>query len=892
MQLDRVRNCPQAGMIGEKVYEKLETSLKRAAETITGSTVTQWVAERSAAENPFAAAHPEFLTNEEKNRAQDEITQQLESGTMTLPGPLSDCLAQKLEDVTDGFLEMLGRMEENREVICTALTGGKLYQRIEDAQLSAGDTHNRGRSVMVLVTDVGKLVYKPHDMRGDEWICTLAERFFPEFVGVPRSVAFGEHFGVCEFIDKRRAEGEEEAERFFYALGGLTGFVKLLGSTDLHFNNILCSGTKPYIIDLETVISPISAMQEDYVRSMDSKDYLLRSPGNSLLMPSRIEDMEISVLMNVEEGGIAPIVDGKRVTVRRYLHAYKEGYRAAYNRAVEQRVQIAEFVRSFPQFCVRIVLRATRGYCEVLKKLYHHTAMTSEEGREQSRKTLEKILSDADKTLDPTVIDSEVRQMMRGDVPYFYTYTDSLSLYGDGEELTTDKFGTSAVDHILDTLYAMGKQDELFDLTYIDRAIEQYPEKLDDWKNEYQLTPEGERVILSAASAADEVRRILKEMYELRIPTPNGKPVWGYVGYESQGLSIGDAGLFYGFTGLAVFACACAAVLGDEQSRAIANELIGETIDEIHALCRFLGKKEYLRHGVPPGEGAGFGGILTGLALMRRYTPDERLDVLVGEIMEILEQADFSICKEPDRINGLAGLISVLCRFEEYREYKTIIRRAADRLIELKEFSYRDAVVWKTMRDIPRAISGAGHGMAGIAEALFTASFVLGDERYIPAAEDALDYERRANLRYAGKFGTWADLREFPPKKYMHGYCAGAPGIGIMLSRIMDKGYDQEAVKNLAGIVRKSVDNIPLNISDHLCCGNSAVVEYYLSVGDVEAAGRVLGYMYERRQREGSYRYSSYKVNNSVTASLFNGLCGIGYEMLRFAFPERVLSIL
>ena len=70
-QLERVRNSPQAGMLGEKVYEKLEGSLKRLTGLITQSTEAQLIAR--AADNPFAAALPALLTEEEKADARDRL---------------------------------------------------------------------------------------------------------------------------------------------------------------------------------------------------------------------------------------------------------------------------------------------------------------------------------------------------------------------------------------------------------------------------------------------------------------------------------------------------------------------------------------------------------------------------------------------------------------------------------------------------------------------------------------------------------------------------------------------------------------------------------------------------------------------------------------------------
>ena len=898
-QLSRARACPHAEMLGDTVFEELEAFLKQTTGFVAGSTATHLISQAAYAENPLAATLPDLLTEEERERALADVQHQLDSGAMSLPEPLVECLETQLANVTSAFLEALDRLVENRDAICGALLEGRRFQSIDDIGLSAGDTHNCGRSVMIFSTDAGKLVYKPHDLLADEQLRSFAERFYSDFVGIPRAISFGDQWGVCEFIEKRRAEGPEEAERFWHSLGGLTAFAKLLGSTDLHYQNILCHGTKPYIIDLETMFSPLSPEASAYAQHSEARECQLRSPAPSLIMPSRIEDMELSVLTNTEESGIAPIVDGEAVTVLPYLQAFKEGYRSAYRRTVEHSGEIREAVLAFPaDMTVRMVLRATRGYWEILKKLRHHSALASAESWQRTMETLERLLRQSSALEETAVINSEIRQLARGDVPYFYTHLDSLSLYGEGQELVHDRFSTSARGHMLDTLRAMGEVDESFDLSYIENAVLRYPQKAETQLKGTPVQPasphrEAASPLLSKEDAAAEARRVLEEMHTLGIQTPHGQLVWGYVSSNSKSFAFSGPGLFDGLTGLAVFASAVAAVWPESPIKEQADVLIGEAVDEIQELCRNLETYEdNPRTSLPVGEGAGLGGILKGIALIRRCTPDESLEALCAQLLAFLERTDFSGCTEPDRIGGLAGLVSVLCRFEEYQGCTTAIRNAADRLLELKVLSYKDHVLWKTMVGVPRALSGAGHGMAGIAEALFSASRILDDTRYLPAAAEALDYELSAHQRYAHKFGTWADLRDFPPTRYMHGYCAGAPGTGIMLQRIMGTGAGGDVARILAGKVRESVDKLPLNPYDHLCCGNAAVAEYYLSAGDVDAAGRVLGAMYERKKREGNYRDSFSDGRDRLTASLFNGLGGIGYEMLRYAFPQIVPSIL
>ena len=892
-RLNSVRACPQAGMLGENVCRNLEKVLRRIVRRITQSTEEKLLSQEVTGSNPVAASWSFLLTKEERQDALRSIQQKLEDGRMTLPATLEEVLSQQLNSVTDAFLEMLARMEAHRDAICAALTGGKLYRRIEDITLSAGDTHNCGRSVTIVHTDAGKLVYKPHDLRGDEWISGLVNRYYPEFVGIPASIAFGDSFGVCEYIEKRRAEGKEEAEQFWYALGGLTAFVKLMGSTDLHIENLLACGTKTYIIDLETIIRPLSAEEESLSRISEKSKSLQNLPASSLLMPFRVKDFELSILMNTDEDSSSPLVDGKPTTVREYLPAYKQGYSDAYTRGLRFRKEIEQEIRAFaPKLPVRIVLRNTRGYADILKKLYHHSALASEEGREQALTLLRELLHSGYPSLNEKIIDSEVRQMSRGDVPYFYTYGDSHSLFSDGEELAGDQYSSSAAERTLETLNAMNEGDKLFDLAYINQAILAYPAKRDpeavpekEWAEWTKQPP------LSTKTAADEALRILRQVYSLRIPLPDGKLLWGFVHQGSYSMGFSDYDLFNGVTGLAVFACACAYALENEEARDIAEIMINEAAEDIRVLCAGLRGSLNPERQAPLGEG-GLGGVLTVLALLRRYGQAEKADSLTAEVFQTLAEIDIAACRTADRINGAAGLAAALCRFEEYRNRKEIIRAAADRILALKTFKYNDDLLWRTMDDIPRVLSGAGHGMAGIAEALYAAADVLGDSRYLPAAEDALAYEQKAYRRFFARYGTFPDLREFPPVRYMHGYCSGAPGIGILLERMLRNGRGGVNAGKLAAAARQSTDRLPPDVTDVLCCANGALAEYYLSVGDAEAAGRILGAMYARRQREGEYRFSGYQAENSVTASLFYGLSGVGYEMLRYAFPDKIISIL
>ena len=893
-QMQRVKSSPYAGLPGEEAFRKFEEALLNVTSLVTNSTVTRYIAEEAAGTNPFALTLPDLVTDDERLRAIETIQKKLTRGELTFPAPLIERLQKRLCLVTDAFLEMLERLAENREAICGALTGGRLYTSIEDISFSAGDTHNHGRSVTILRTDAGKLVYKPHDMRGDEHIYAIAQRFFPEFAGIPRCIAFGDSFGICEYIEKTRAEGEEGAKSFWYRMGGMAAFMKLLGSTDMHYENVTCSGGKPYILDLETVLSPILKNQDYEMHFPELNTLKGRSPYLSSLLPSSPTGKEYSVLMNTTAEGCAPIVNGKYVSVTEYMESIKDGYKAAYRRAVENRKALADRIREIPDTIpLRILVRSTQSYVDFMKKLYHYSALSSEENREKAEVLLQKILTYRNRPGFDVVVASELRQIKRGDVPYLFTFAGYRTLCSDGEEYPVSLFAKSGKEHALDNLFAMGEKDELFDLKLLERAISQYPVKLANDKKSVRIIPHRTEKPLPREIALEEAGNLLEEAFSLHIPSPDGRLFWGYMNESDSSFRFCDAGFFNGMTGFAAFAAAYLSVADDERRKQMAASIVREAVLELKRLLEYTRFREYAFDYAPNlGECDGTAGMMKGLELLRTYAPQEAFDEFDTYVEELLEKKDYVRYGAPDRFLGMAGLVSVLCRFDRYKGKTGIIRSASDSLLAMKKLVCNGKTLWKTLPNKPHPISGAGHGHAGIAEALFATARVLGEEKYAAAAEEALAFERDVYEKYSEKFGTWADLRSYPPEGYMNGYCSGAPGIGIMLERIKRSGFVNETVEKLAGYARESVDRLPLNGRDHLCCGNSAIVEYYLSIGDPDAAGRVLGAMYDRRKKEGTYRYLSYDYHNGLVPSFFYGISGVGYEMLRYAFPDKIMSVL
>ena len=93
----------------------------------------------------------------------------------------------------------------------------------------------------------------------------------------------------------------------------------------------------------------------------------------------------------------------------------------------------------------------------------------------------------------------------------------------------------------------------------------------------------------------------------------------------------------------------------------------------------------------------------------------------------------------------------------------------------------------------------------------------------------------------------------------------------------------------------KAAEDIPIELSEdeikHVV-GGSGIAEYYLSTGNRDAAGRVLGTICGHGLLEGGRQGFFSNASGNAVATLFNGVCGIGYELLRYAYPDTILSVL
>jgi lantibiotic modifying enzyme len=277
--------------------------------------------------------------------------------------------------------------------------------------------------------------------------------------------------------------------------------------------------------------------------------------------------------------------------------------------------------------------------------------------------------------------------------------------------------------------------------------------------------------------------------------------------------------------------------------------------------------------------------------------------------MAARRKLDSNFSPKNDLIGGAAGLLQVLCRCPELlriKEGREAAGRCVISLLENRTLETSYGMLWATAAK-DRPLSGMGHGMAGIACALNLARAALDrgmlsessfTQRDLTGAIDAaVSFEYAV---YSEKLKNWPDFRGTPsPDHSLLGFCSGAPGIGLSMLSLIRNGCDTREVRiSLERAVEASLAQ-PLLYRDHLCCGNSARIDFLLEVlreeerPDVrEYLNHFLAEMTARKNRTGEYTTVLQDYENAFSAEFFYGVSGIGYEMLRVCDPERFPSVL
>lgn len=811
-------------------------------------------------------------------------------------------------------------------------------------RFGAGDTHRGGRSVAITDFDGARLVHKPHPLGADTAWNAVIDWFNshdPKHgLSTPRVLERPGH-GWTTFVEHAPCPADE-VPSFYWRAGALLALNHVLCGTDLHHENLIASGAHPVMVDMEALfqvapvtesgdIDPARALLAESVLRVGLLPYKIFTQDGDTVRAMDISavgaDQEqqtfspvpVAHAVGTDEmafvaehlsmpGGTdhQPHVGGEPVDPLDHADSFLEGFTTTYRLVLDDHASWTGrdgLLDRFLHVELRHIARPTATYAALLGDGSHPDFLR--DGREHDRCLARVAFGTGDRPATDPLLVSEFAELRRGDVPYFVCRPNGTDLVDGLGSPIPDFLPEPPIDTVRRRVGALDEEDLERQATLVRRTFDTLlplrPESRSD------VLPLGETP-LSREEATEEASRLAHELCDEAVE--NG-PDLGWVGLtlvEDQFWQPGPlpTDLYEGISGIGLFLSLTADITEDPRVRSYAERTADATarrlLDAVQAHARATTGRTSVPasgRGGDPGAFGEIGGAIYHLAHAGvLHGRKDWLDAAEQGLPVLRSHVDHDTMH--DVLSGSAGAVLAALALHAARPTSATLataEHAAAAVVE-RATPMPEGSGWYAIEGHP-PLSGFAHGAAGMVLALERMFAVVPRPEYRRTAEQALVYERSL---LDPNIGNWPDLRpNVPEGSFGAAWCHGAPGIG--LSRVglpSSSSLSEEDIRIAERTVRSlhtpEEDTFLFHSHDGLCHGVLGNLEFLAAVatrrGDTEAHTEVLrgAATLVRRARERGW--STSPLPPAAVPGLMNGRAGIGYGLLRLAFPERVPSVL
>ena len=703
-----------------------------------------------------------------------------------------------------------------------------------------GDRH--GASCTCRVCD-GETEYieKPRDAHTErsweEFLCALGGAGLSFLPGTVEILSENGQSHTEKIVEHFPAAASERGA-YFRRCGVLLFLTYLLGSTDLHGENLIARGAEPVLVDLETLLSGIPERTDPRVRSS-----LAWSVYRSHLLPQFEGRTDISGISGENaDGNNLPFPSGEPASCADYVADLHAGFEAAYRFALAQRKLIAQKLSLFDRCRFRVLLRPTDTYAKIIEVL----SAAAPELRDGYADVLIRRAYALDRDAErqrraERVIEYEKCSVLQGIIPLFYTYGNGKTLCAGETPVMEDYLRISPVACAKERLEALceddlRKQSKLIALSY-----------------------DALRPLSSAQTAeTDWMDRIYAALNDCAVPSHPSSFV--YLTSDSAGRAFfrsAEYGLYDGLSGILLCYAAFYHNTGSEKYLARLREL-------------YAPMREALLHGgklpltdMTCGLSEGVSGVIAALLHMRELTGDARFSEDAATLALRLDPSKTRLTK-CDVLTGAGGLCLQLPKLP-----REIALPLAEALLPF--YAENDV-----------SVTGVAHGIAGEMLCLGALQRILDEKSQISRI---ILLRNREDILYNNKLRNWADNRDPARIGFMSGWCSGAPGIGMSRQKLAGYCGDEEVLSLCRTDTERAADFLRRGVltrRDTLCCGNAAQLMAASRLGVPADA------LFDRLR--GVVHADSPSLLHLLDTAdkncgLMQGLAGVGYALAMYGDP-------
>lgn len=429
---------------------------------------------------------------------------------------LSRCIRERIECQVRYDIQVLKWFREDSDKIGELFFDGEIPGRITGIESGLSDLHSGGKEVLKICLENGeKLLLKPRSMEN--------EQFFTRLLGwiSERTGSSQYHYTIlsrydhswCEIVEYQSCESEQDIHQYYRRLGEQLFLAYLLGTSDIHAENLIACGPYPVIVDLEALARPgketraesaeaaiYSWIRESVLGSGMLPFYVWNKEGEGIdgsaihsqkgqklpfQIPAVAEEETSNMYITYREGFTSAgrnlaWMKGKEETIAAYVDDLLAGFSEAYQAVEKEKGSFQSVLEEGKGLQSRVVLMHTQRYAMLLNSSYHPSLLMDGADREiflcsigQGRWNREERIAR-----------EEIRALLRGDIPCFSNGMDEKSLYAGEEKCEEAFFQRTAYSRILERLGQLDQTDRNKQCDLIRTSMELIPENKENFVNQ------------------------------------------------------------------------------------------------------------------------------------------------------------------------------------------------------------------------------------------------------------------------------------------------------------------------------------------------------------------------------------------------------------------------
>ncbi|MDD4565947.1 MAG: type 2 lanthipeptide synthetase LanM [Eubacteriales bacterium] len=784
-------------------------------------------------------------------------------------------------------------LKEDMEFLEKEFNGNDALGTVSAIKGSISDAHNKGKGVLIPEFEQGaKIVFKPRnlgiDVAYERLINKLKDMEFPYELIAPRALNFESH-GWIEFIENKPLDTEDQAKDFYRRDGALLCLVYALGGNDFHGENIIAFGEHPVLIDLETIIA-FKMLQftdeSEYVRDVQKFVDILRESvlGIGFLPIWLTVGDDVCVDFGALTGSIPssmPSFEGKTLSVFDYQEELLEGFGKTYDFFIENGEAFFDnIVRElFNDTVLRVLLRATNVYAKMLNQtispgFLKDGFLYSVEIEGFAPAYLINVAEENVPRLWKLFL-NERDALEERDIPIFSGHANERHIRNDRSILCNDYFSESVLERVGQKIRKLDAADKGRQLDFITESLSIYTKGCHNEGKKKEGQPEnGSLQPLEKAELLSRAQSVYQEIMASSLKLGDQYISWISYNYDLlyNKTFIGQttANLYDGLIGISLFTAALYSLNRDEKVKYTALSLL-------EPFRQSLRNQDYKMpvYRMNPGLGKGLGGIIKAFVMIGDYLEEAALYDDARYLIELITKEQIIKERHMNVLSGLAGLLPALLLCYEHfgHEYSLEMARLCGRQILKNKNTLRE--------------SGFGYGSSGI---LFMLMKLYNITRDTELLKEILKLAKQENSRYKEMIeqgGRGINIGSI---------CMGTAGPGVLYMSMSDNPEDI-GCPNI-DFVLQQIQQYPPDYGDSLCCGNSGRLDFMIEASVklhkpelLKEANRIMHWMINRKDATGHFNIEGANAETISNPSLFQGLSGIGYEMLRCLSPEKIGSV-